>query len=54
VWKTGLPVCSAILKPHIKRGQFLKSLALLKKQPCDFSVGAVDIGKDFIAPHHYS
>jgi hypothetical protein len=25
VWKTGLPVRSAVLKPHIERGKFLKS-----------------------------
>jgi hypothetical protein len=54
VWKTGLPVHLAILKPHIERGQFLKSLPPLKKRPNDFSVGAGDVGEDFIAPHHHS
>jgi hypothetical protein len=54
VWKTGLPVRSAVLKPHIERGQFLKSLPPLKKRPYDFSVGAGDVGEGFIAPHHHS
>jgi hypothetical protein len=54
VWKTGLPVRSAVLKPHIERGQFSKSLPLLKKRPYNFSMGAGDVGEDFIAPHHHS
>jgi hypothetical protein len=31
VWKTGLPVRSAVLKSHIERSQILKSLPPLKK-----------------------
>jgi hypothetical protein len=54
VWKTGLPVRSAVLKPPIERGKFLKSLPSLKMRPYDFSVGAGDVGEDFIAPHHPS
>jgi hypothetical protein len=52
--RTGLSVRSAILKPPIERGKFLKSLPSLKMQPYDFSMGAGDVGKDFIAPHHPS
>lgn len=36
VWKTGLPVRSAVLKPIIERGKFLKNLLPLKKRPYDF------------------
>jgi hypothetical protein len=54
VWKTGLPVRSAVLKPIIECGKFLKSLPPLKKRPYDFSVGAGDVGEDSIAPHHHS
>jgi hypothetical protein len=38
MWKTGLSVCSAVLKPHIKHSEFL-SLSPLKEQPEDFSLG---------------
>jgi hypothetical protein len=54
VWKTGLPVRSAVLKPPIERGKFLKSLLSLKVQPYNFSVGAGNVGEDFITPYHPS
>ena len=54
MWRTRLPVRSAVLKPIIERDKFLKSLPPLKRRPYDFSVGAGDVGEDFITPHHYS